>query len=140
MTTPYHAGLRDDHVYWYIKLIPRHLTDELHVESQTGGTDMWGEVLDDSVKVSSSPAQPVAFTVPDDTRNENHVNRVKAHGMNILGFRLKNAERAGSQFASQVFDLAVFANVARYSSGSHIFVEMQYLIDNVLALLLDLSN
>ncbi len=134
---------------------------------------MWGEVLDDSVKVSSSPAQPVAFTVPDDTRNENHVNRVKAHGMNILGFRLKNAERAGSQFASQVFDLAeeqfdvsllhdwnedafflvksrsdqgssvdlaVFANVARYSSGSHIFVEMQYLIDNVLALLLDLSN
>src|SRR5207245_3832625 len=100
MTTPNHARLRDDNVYRYIKLIPRHLTDELHIESQTGGTDMWRQVLDDSVKVSSPPAQPVAFTVPDDTRNENHVNRIKAHGMNILGFRLKNAERAGRKFAS----------------------------------------
>ena len=173
MTTPYHARLRDDHVYRYIKLIPRHLADELHIESQTCGADVLGQVLDDSVKISSSPAQPVTFTVPDDTRNENHVNSIKAHRMNVLRFRLKNAERAGRKFASQVFDLAeeqfdvsllhdwnedafflvksrsdkgssvnltVFANVARYSSGSNIFVEMQYLIDNVLALLLDLSN
>src|SRR5437879_5705887 len=105
MTTPYHARLRDDHVYRYIKLIPRHLTDELHIESQTGGTDVWGQVLDDSVKVSSSPAQSVAFTVPDDARNENHVNRIKARRMNVLRFRLKNAESAWRQFASQAFDL-----------------------------------
>ena len=173
MTTPYHAGLRDDHVYWYIKLIPRHLADELHVESQTGRADVLGQVLDDSVKVSPSPAQSVAFTVPDDAWNKDHVHSIKADRMNVLRFRLKNAERAGSQFASQVFDLAeeqfdvsllhdwnedafflvksrsdqgssvdlaVFVNVARYSSSSNIFVEMQYLIDNVLALLLDLSN
>src|SRR5207247_3834634 len=104
MMTPYHAGLRDDHVYWYIKLIP-HLADELHVESQTGGTDVWGQVLDDSVKVSSPPAQPVAFTVPDDAWNEDHVNSIKTDRMDILRFRLKNAERARRQFASQVFDL-----------------------------------
>src|SRR5438093_3095122 len=104
MMTPYHAGLRDDHVYWYIKLIPRHLADELHVESQTGGTDVWRQILDDSVKVSSSPAQPVAFTVPDDAWNKDHVHSIKADRMNVLRFRLKNAERSGSQFASQVFD------------------------------------
>src|SRR5207245_7357241 len=106
MTTPYHAGLRDDHVYWYIKLIPRHLADELHVESQTGRADVLGQVLDDSVKVSSSPAQSVAFTVPDDAWNKHHVHSIKADGMNVRRFSLKNAERAGSQYAPQVYGLA----------------------------------
>jgi hypothetical protein len=94
MTTPYHARLRDDHVYRYIKLIPRHLADELHVESQTCGTDVWRQILDDSVKVPSSPTQSVAFTVPDDAWNEDHVHSIEAHWVNVLRFRLKNTERA----------------------------------------------
>src|SRR2546427_12818035 len=100
MTTPYHARLRDDHVYRYIKLIPRHLTDELHIESQTGGTEVWGQVLDDSVKVSSAPAQPISFAVPVDAWHEDHVHSIAAHRMNVLGFRLKNAESAGRQLTS----------------------------------------
>src|SRR6267378_2158406 len=171
--TPYYAGLRDDQVHWYIKLIPGHPADELHIESQACGSEVRRQVLDDSVKVSAPPTQTVAFTVPDDAWHKNNVNGIKAHRMNILRLRLKNAERARSKFASQVLDLAeekfdvsllhdrnkdsfflvksranerssvdltVFANVARYSSGSYILVEMQYLIDNVLALLLDLSD
>src|SRR5438046_9075148 len=104
MMTPYNAGLRDDHVYWYIKLIPRHLADELHVESQTGGTDVWGQVLDDSVKVSSPPAQPVAFTIPNDAWNEDHVHSIKTDRMDNLSIRLKNAERATRKRAPQRLD------------------------------------
>jgi hypothetical protein len=92
--TPYHTGLRHDHIHWYIKLISRYMADELHIESQTGGTEVWRQVLDDSVKVSSPPAKPVAFTVPDDAWDEDHVHSIKAHWMNVLRFRLKNAEGA----------------------------------------------
>src|SRR5436853_816643 len=99
MTTPYHAGLRDDHVYWYIKLIPRHLADELHVESQTGRADVLGQVLDDSVIVSPSPAQSVAFTVLDDAWNKDHIYSIKADRMIVLRFRLQIAERAWIQVA-----------------------------------------
>src|SRR5438132_13311246 len=101
MTTPYHAGLRDDHVYWYIKLIPRHLADELHVESQTGRSDVLGQVLDDSVKVSPSPAQSVAFTVPDHALNKDHIHSIKADRLNVRRSRHKNGERDARQFAAE---------------------------------------
>ena len=86
--TPYHAGLRDDQVHWYIKLIPGHPADELHVERQAGGSEVWRQVLDDSVKVSAPPTQPIAFTVPDDAWHKNNVNGIKAHRMNVLRLRL----------------------------------------------------
>ncbi len=88
MMRPYHARLRHDHVHWYIKLIPRHSADELHVKGQTGGSNVGRKVLDDSVKVSSSPAQSVSISVPDDTWNEDYVNSIEAHWMNILRFGL----------------------------------------------------
>src|SRR5438309_11952121 len=98
MTTPYHAGLRDDHVYWYIKLIPRHLADELHVESQTGRADVLGQVLDDSVRVSPSPAQSVAFTVQENSWNKDYVYRFKVDRMTVLRFGLMNFNHVGNLF------------------------------------------
>ena len=157
MLTPYHAGLCDDHVHWYIKLISRHATNELHIESQASRTDVWRQVLDDSVKISSPPAQPVAFTIPDNAWYENQVNSIEAYWMSKPRFGLKDAESAGSQFTSQAFDfgeeefdvsflhdwnkdafllvkslsdqdssvdLAIFADVAGYSSGSDVLVKM----------------
>src|SRR6266436_4909618 len=87
-TTPYHARLSHYHIHGYIKLISRHFADELHVERQARRTNMWRKVLDNPVKVSSHPTQPVARTVPEDSGNENHVNSIKARGIGKLKFRL----------------------------------------------------
>jgi len=173
MVRPYHAGFRHDHIHWYIKLISGNSAYKLHVERQACAANVRRQILDDSVKVSSPPAQPVAFSVPDDARDENYVNGVKARGMNILWLRLQNAESAGREFASEVLDfreeeldvsllhnwnedtfllvesssdedsgvyLTVFVDVASYSPGSDILVKMHCLIDDFLALLLDLSD
>jgi len=66
---------------------------------------MFWERLEDAVKVSSAPAEAVAFLVPYYPGNEHYVNCIKTLRTEIFLSGFGNVEASGGELLPEVFDL-----------------------------------
>jgi len=66
---------------------------------------MFRERLEDAVKVSSAPAEAVAFLVPYYPGNEHYVNCIKTLRTEIFLSGFGNVEASGGELLPEVFDL-----------------------------------
>ncbi|HWY28601.1 MAG TPA: hypothetical protein VNW25_05015 [Candidatus Sulfotelmatobacter sp.] len=66
---------------------------------------MRGKRFENAIKISSAPAETVAFLVPYYAWYEKDVNGVEAFWPKVLGLRLRNIEISRREFFPEVFEL-----------------------------------
>ena len=81
------------------------MINELEIEREADRANMLRKRLEDAIKISSAPAEPVALLIPHYPWNENYVDPVEALWSQKLWLGFGNVEASRRELFSEVLDL-----------------------------------
>src|SRR5260370_41631493 len=87
-------------------MIPRNTIDKLQIERQTDRTNVLRKRFENTIKISSTPAETIAFLVPHYPWNEKNIHGVEAFRPKVLRSLLGDIETSWQQFLPKLLGLA----------------------------------